>query len=148
MPNSVTPNMPAKTAVPSVRRISAPAPSDTISGTTPRMNAKLVMMIGRSRSLTASSVASRRERPDSRWACVGVDGGGRVHVVPRDHGRAAHVAGGGEVGEGHHFALTVPHLEVPDVLGRLPVDVPRLHVHLPGAAEAVKVVDVIGADRG
>ena len=38
-PNSVTPSMPLNTAVPSVCRISAPAPRAIISGTTPRMNA-------------------------------------------------------------------------------------------------------------
>ena len=57
MPNSVTPSTLANTAVPSVRRISAPAPSDTMSGTTPRMKANDVMMIGRSRSLHAANVA-------------------------------------------------------------------------------------------
>ena len=59
MPNSVTPSMPLNTAVPSVRRISAPAPCDRINGTTPRMNASDVMMIGRNRSRHAASVASR-----------------------------------------------------------------------------------------
>ena len=58
MPKAVTPIMPLKTAVPSERRISAPAPSASTSGTTPRMNAKAVMMIGRSRSRQASTVAS------------------------------------------------------------------------------------------
>ncbi len=52
--------MPLKTAVPSVRRISAPAPSASTSGTTPKMKANEVIMIGRSRSRQASSVASRR----------------------------------------------------------------------------------------
>ena len=65
MPNSVTPSMPLKTAVPSVRRISAPAPSASTSGTTPRMNANDVIRIGRSRSRHASSVASRRGTPAS-----------------------------------------------------------------------------------
>ena len=58
MPNSVTPNMPAKTAVPSDQRISAPAPVATTIGSTPRMNAKEVMRIGRNRSRQASVVAS------------------------------------------------------------------------------------------
>ena len=66
MPNSVTPSMPLKTAVPSVRRISAPAPSASTSGTTPRMKANEVIMIGRSRSRQASSVASRPATPASR----------------------------------------------------------------------------------
>ena len=38
-PNAVTPSIPANTAVPSARRISAPAPSASTSGTTPIMNA-------------------------------------------------------------------------------------------------------------
>ena len=63
MPNSVTPSMPLNTAVPSDRRISAPAPAATTSGTTPRMNANEVIRIGRSRSRDASSVASNRGRP-------------------------------------------------------------------------------------
>ena len=50
MPKSVTPNMPLKTAVPRVWRISAPAPFETMSGTTPRIKANDVIMIGRSRS--------------------------------------------------------------------------------------------------
>ncbi len=58
MPKSVTPNMPLKTAVPSERRISAPAPVAITSGTTPRMKAKEVIRIGRSRSREASTVAS------------------------------------------------------------------------------------------
>ena len=67
MPNSVTPNMPLNTAVPSVRRISAPAPWASISGTTPRMKANEVMTIGRNRSRQASSVAWRRGSPLSRF---------------------------------------------------------------------------------
>ena len=67
MPNAVTPTMPAKTARPSARRISAPAPTAIISGTTPRMNANEVIRIGRRRSLTACSVASRREAGANRY---------------------------------------------------------------------------------
>ena len=66
MPNDVTPSMPLKTAVPRVRRISAPAPLARRSGTTPRMNAIEVITIGRSRSRQASRVASRSGRPLSR----------------------------------------------------------------------------------
>ena len=58
MPKSVTPSMPANTASPSARRISAPAPSAITSGTTPKMNANEVIRIGRSRSRTASTAAS------------------------------------------------------------------------------------------
>ena len=57
---AVTPSIPLKTVVPSVRRISAPAPWPRISGTTPRMNASDVITIGRSRSRQASSAACRR----------------------------------------------------------------------------------------
>ena len=63
MPNSVTPNMPANTAVPSEWRISAPAPVATTSGKTPRMKANDVIRIGRSRSREASTVASKRGLP-------------------------------------------------------------------------------------
>ena len=50
MPKSVTPSMPLNTAIPSDRRISAPAPAATTSGNTPRMKANEVIRIGRSRS--------------------------------------------------------------------------------------------------
>ena len=50
--------MPLKTATPSARRISAPAPWAITSGTTPRMKAKEVIKIGRSRKRQASRVAS------------------------------------------------------------------------------------------
>src|SRR6476646_9035385 len=59
MPNSVTPSMPLKTAVPSVRRISAPAPVVTRSGTTPRMNAKDVIRIGLSLSRHAALLVAK-----------------------------------------------------------------------------------------
>jgi hypothetical protein len=55
--------MPLKTAAPSDRRISAPAPSAMTSGTTPRMKANDVIRIGRSRSRHASVVASRSGLP-------------------------------------------------------------------------------------
>ena len=59
MPKSVTPSMPLNTAMPSDRRISAPAPDAITSGTTPRMKANDVIKIGRNRSRDASSVASK-----------------------------------------------------------------------------------------
>ena len=65
-PKAVTPIMPANTAVPRVRRISAPAPPAMTSGTTPRMNATLVITIGRSRSLHASRVACHTLAPACR----------------------------------------------------------------------------------
>ena len=63
IPNSVKPIMPLKTAVPSDRRISAPAPEATTSGNTPRINANEVIKIGRRRNRDASSVASTMDRP-------------------------------------------------------------------------------------
>ena len=70
MPNSVTPIMPLNTAVPSDRRISAPAPVATIRGTTPMMKANEVITIGRIRSRDASRAASKRGLPSlcSCWA--------------------------------------------------------------------------------
>ena len=61
----VTPSMPLNTATPSATRISAPAPLASTSGTTPRMKAKEVIRIGRSRSLDASTVASKAVLPSS-----------------------------------------------------------------------------------
>ena len=55
--------MPLNTAVPSERRISDPAPVARTSGTTPRMKAKEVMVMGRSRSRDASTAASARDLP-------------------------------------------------------------------------------------
>src|SRR5690606_3071148 len=46
-------------------RISAPAPLDSTSGTTPMMKAKLVIRIGRRRRRQASSTAARRSMPSS-----------------------------------------------------------------------------------
>ena len=67
IPNAVTPSMPLKTAVPRVRRISAPAPWAINRGSEPRMNAAEVITIGRKRSLQAAKVASCRGAPSSRW---------------------------------------------------------------------------------
>ena len=49
-PKRVTPSIPLKTVIPRVRLISAPAPCERISGTTPRMKANEVITIGRNRS--------------------------------------------------------------------------------------------------
>ena len=65
MPNAVTPIMPQKTAVPSVRRISGPVRRPG-PGTTPRINATEVITIGLSRRAHASRMASRRGTPASR----------------------------------------------------------------------------------
>ena len=55
--------MPAKTAVPSVRRISAPAPCEITSGNTPRMKANEVMMIGRNRTRGGFHGGVEQRRP-------------------------------------------------------------------------------------
>ena len=55
--------MPPITAVPTECRPSAPAPVATYNGMTPRMNATLVIKIGRSRSSEASIAASVMDRP-------------------------------------------------------------------------------------
>ena len=65
-PKTVTPSIPLNTATPSATRISAPAPLASTSGTTPRMKAKEVIKIGRSRKRQASTVASIRLAP---WSC-------------------------------------------------------------------------------
>src|ERR1700722_15447499 len=49
--------MPENTATPMARRISAPAPCEVTSGTTPMMNAIEVIRIGRNRSRQASGTA-------------------------------------------------------------------------------------------
>ena len=67
MPNSVTPSIPLKTAVPSERRISAPATEANTSGRTPKTKANDVIRIGRSRSRDASCVTSKTGRPCS-WS--------------------------------------------------------------------------------
>ena len=55
--------MPAKTATPMACRISEPAPWDLTNGNTPAMKAMLVIKMGRSRSLQASSAASTMPMP-------------------------------------------------------------------------------------
>ena len=55
--------IPAKTAMPMLTRAAAPAPLAITSGTTPRMNAKAVIMMGRKRSLAPSAAASNRPMP-------------------------------------------------------------------------------------
>jgi hypothetical protein len=60
--------MPPKTAVPSARRLAAPAPPATTSGETPRMNANDVIRIGRKRRRAASTAAAAMASPRSRRA--------------------------------------------------------------------------------
>ena len=55
-------SMPENTAMPITLRDSAPAPDAVSSGTTPRMKAKAVIRMGRSRSFAA---AARRRRGPS-----------------------------------------------------------------------------------
>ena len=59
--------MPNKTAVPSDCRISAPAPVATASGATPRMKAKEVIRIGRSRVRAACTAPSSGVAPSSSF---------------------------------------------------------------------------------
>ncbi len=70
MASTVAEIIPANTAVPSARRAPAPAPVPITSGSTPRMNAKEVIRIGRRRTWAASMAASWMDRPSSRrsWA--------------------------------------------------------------------------------
>ena len=64
----VAASMPPNTVVPTEVFDAAPAPEAIISGTTPRMNAKEVIRIGRSRSRAASSAASTSGMPLSRFS--------------------------------------------------------------------------------
>jgi hypothetical protein len=61
----VAASMPTITTVPRMRRDTAPEPVAVHSGTQPRMKAKLVMRMGRRRSLAPSRAASTRPRPFS-----------------------------------------------------------------------------------
>ncbi len=58
-------SIPENTTMPITLRASAPAPDAVSNGTTPRMKAKAVIRIGRSRSLAAPSAASYRLLPCS-----------------------------------------------------------------------------------
>ena len=69
-PRMVATSMPANTAIPMTLRPSAPAPEARTSGKTPRMNAKAVMRMGRSRSFAASIAASMKPRPFFFWASL------------------------------------------------------------------------------
>ena len=67
-PRMVATSMPAKTAIPITLRPSAPAPAARTSGRTPRMKAKAVMRMGRSRSFAASIAAAAWESPSRSFA--------------------------------------------------------------------------------
>ena len=58
-------SMPANTAIPMLTRAAAPAPLATTSGTTPRMKANAVIMMGRKRSFAPSVAAVARLMPFS-----------------------------------------------------------------------------------
>src|SRR6185436_10333991 len=78
MPKAVTPIIPANTAMPIAWRISAPAPVEYASGSTPMMKAIEVMMIGRSRSRLAGELDDqdrvlRREAHQHHEADLGED---------------------------------------------------------------------------
>ena len=64
---NVAASMPPSTPVPIDRRLAAPAPVAITSGSTPRMKAIEVIMMGRKRSLAASIADSTSERPS--WCC-------------------------------------------------------------------------------
>src|SRR5271170_59648 len=65
-PRIVPPSIPPNTAVPMDCRAAAPAPLATTNGTTPRINAKEVIRIGRKRSFAASTAASVTVFPPAR----------------------------------------------------------------------------------
>jgi hypothetical protein len=58
--------MPPNTAVPTARRLAAPAPTAMTSGSRPRMKAKLVISTGRMRSRAPFTAASSSGTPFSR----------------------------------------------------------------------------------
>ena len=62
-PRNVATSIPQNTAVPMTFCAPAPAPAARISGTTPRINAKAVMRIGRNRNRADSSAASSTDIP-------------------------------------------------------------------------------------
>ena len=66
MPNTEAAIMPPNTGVPTARRLSAPAPSATTSGSRPRMKAKLVMITGRKRNRAPSMPESTISLPARR----------------------------------------------------------------------------------
>ncbi len=67
---NVAASMPPITPVPIEWRAPAPAPVDSASGNTPRMNASDVMTIGRKRRRAASIAASVSDLPSSRCMCA------------------------------------------------------------------------------
>src|SRR5439155_4051824 len=74
------------------------------------------------------------------------NGGGGIHVVAADVDRPADLAHAQGGAQRHHFALGVAYLEKLD-LARIVAKLPSgLDNHLPGAAEAVEIVDVKGAE--
>ena len=60
MPRSIAVSIPAITAVPSAFCAPAPAPELIVRGTTPRINHRDVIRMGRRRSLAASTAAENR----------------------------------------------------------------------------------------
>ena len=56
--------------MPSGTRSSEPAPVESARGTAPNSAASVVIMIGRKRSIAASRIASRGDRPRSRSASI------------------------------------------------------------------------------
>ena len=74
------------------------------------------------------------------------NGGGVVHVVAADVDRPADRLDAKDRTQGHHLAARVAHLEQLDLFGIAAEGAAGLADHLPGAAEAVEVVDVEGAE--
>src|SRR2546421_130083 len=81
----------------------------------------------------------------ARQRCA-VNRGSGEHVVPDDLRRAGRVAHLCDRPEWHHVAVSVAHLDLLDVRGIGAKWGVGLNVYLPGAAEAVEVVDVVTAD--
>ena len=76
---------------------------------------------------------------------VPVHGSGGIGVVARDDLRPTAFANGRHGGERHHVAMLIPHLDLANVVHAVAVALIGLYVHLPGASEAVEVVDVLAA---
>jgi hypothetical protein len=67
-PMTVAASMPENTVMPMTLRASAPAPLAINNGSTPRINEKAVIRIGRKRSRAADSAASSAEKPSSDFS--------------------------------------------------------------------------------
>ena len=75
-----------------------------------------------------------------------VDRRGRIHVVAGQHQGPVDLAHRRDGSQGHHRSPMVADLESSDVVFLVAVLGHRLDDHLPGAAEAVEIVDVERAE--